>query len=394
MTTTSWGRVSSSVEKSEWPFRLSIRLNAVEPTLPRAAYVDDAVFARERDRVMWREWFCVGRAAEIPAPGDHLVCDVVGESIIVTRLRDGGLAAYVNLCRHRGSVLSEAAGKPSQETIGPSGTFKGSIQCPYHAWTYSFDGRLRAAPFLDESDGLKKEDLPLHHVAVETWGGFLWAHLTPEHARPLSFQFQETEDHLANYPLADLVSSGRIVYRVGANWKAIVENYNECYHCGPVHPELCDLVPSFRQRGGSDLEWEEGIPHREGAWTFTASGTSNRRPFPGLSPEEQERHKGQLVYPNLMLSLSADHVAAFTLWPLGPADTTVVCDFLFHPDEVGNPGFDPSDAVEFWDLVNRQDWRVCELVQRGMGSRHFTTGFYALMEDYSMDIRRYLGELM
>jgi Rieske 2Fe-2S family protein len=194
--------------------------------------------------------------------------------------------------------------------------------------------------------------------------------------------------------LAELETAARIVYPVAANWKAIVENYNECYHCGPVHPELVELVPAFRERGGSELDWERGIPHREGAWTFTATGTSNRSPFPGLSPEEQERHKGQLVYPNLMLSLSADHVAAFTLWPQGPDRTTVVCDFLFHPDEMGKADFDPSDAVDFWDMVNRQDWKICESVQRGMTSRRFTTGFYAPMEDYSMDIRRYLDGLM
>jgi glycine betaine catabolism A len=229
---------------------------------------------------------------------------------------------------------------------------------------------------------------------VETWAGFLWVHLDPAHVEPIAAQFQEGEGYLANYPLAELKTAARIVYPVAANWKAIVENYNECYHCGPVHPELAELVPSFRQRGGSDLDWERGIPHREGAWTFTATGTSNRSPFPGLSPDEQERHKGQLVYPNLMLSLSADHVAAFTLWP-GAADrTTVVCDFLFHPDEMAKPDFDPSDAVEFWDMVNRQDWKICESVQRGMSSRRFTTGFYAPMEDYSMDIRRYLDGLM
>ena len=182
----------------------------------------------------------------------------------------------------------------------------------------------------------RKDDLPLHHVGVETWAGFVWVHLDPEEAGPIADQFQETESYLANYPLNDLRTAARIVYPVASNWKAIVENYNECYHCGPVHPELVELVPAFRQRGGSELDWESGIPHREGAWTFTASGTTNRRPFPGLTPEEQERHKGQLIYPNLMLSLSADHVAAFTLWPHGPASTTVVCDFLFHPDEIGN----------------------------------------------------------
>ena len=366
----------------------------MEPTLHRDRYVEPNWYAREVESVLSRQWFCVGRDEEILEPGAHLVCEVGDESVLVTRTRSGKLAAYINLCRHRGSQLTDAAGKPSQTELGPTGQFKGSIQCPYHGWTYGFDGRLRAAPFLDESDGLRKEDLPLHHVGVETWGGFVWVHLEPDAAAPLPAQFQETESYLANYPLTDLRTAARIVYPVAANWKAIVENYNECYHCGPVHPELVELVPAFRQRGGSDLDWENGIPHREGAWTFTASGTTNRRPFPGLSPEEQERHKGQLVYPNLMLSLSADHVAAFTLWPHGPGSTTVVCDFLFHPEEMGRPDFDPSDAVGFWDMVNLQDWNVCESVQRGMRSRRFTTGFYAPMEDYSMDIRRYLDGLM
>ncbi|HEX9763519.1 MAG TPA: Rieske (2Fe-2S) protein, partial [Acidimicrobiia bacterium] len=161
----------------------------MEKTLPRDAYVSLEWFEREVDRVFESQWFAVGRVEEIPGPGDHLVCDVAGESVIVTRLRDGGLAAYVNLCRHRGSRLIDAAGKPSQETIGPSGTFSGSIQCPYHAWTYSFDGRLRAAPFLDEEDGLDKADLPLHLVAIETWGGFVWVHLRHELAGPLTAQF-------------------------------------------------------------------------------------------------------------------------------------------------------------------------------------------------------------
>lgn len=366
----------------------------MESTLHRDQYLGSEWFDREREKVFAAQWFCVGREDEIPAPGDHLVCDITGESILITRTRDGSLSAYANLCRHRGNQLSSATGKPTQVTIGPSGTFQGSIQCSYHAWTYALDGRLRAAPFLDEADGLRKEALPLHAVGIETWGGFIWVHLDPDRAGPISSQFQESESYLASYPLTDLRTSVRIVYEVAANWKAIVENFNECYHCGPVHPELSDLVPAFKQRGGSELDWENGIPHREGAWTFTHSGTTDRAPFPGLSQEEIERHKGLLVYPNLMLSLSADHVAAFTLWPHSPGATTVVCDFLFHRDEVIKASFDPSDAVEFWDMVNLQDWRVCEGVQRGMNSRFFTTGYYAPMEDYSMDIRRYLNELM
>lgn len=366
----------------------------MEQTLHRDKYTTEAWFDLEKEKIFANQWFCVGRAAEIPEPGDHLVCDVAGESILVTRTRDNAIAAYANLCRHRGSRLTNVEGKPLQEAIGPSGSFRGSIQCPYHAWTYSFGGELRAAPYLDEDDGLRKEDLPLHGVGVEVWGGFVWVHLSPESAKGLTQQSQESDDYLKNYPLRDLLSVVRIVYPVAANWKAIVENFNECYHCGPVHPELSELVPAFKKRGGSELDWEHGIPHRDGAWTFTASGTTNRKPFPGLSSEEAERHKGQLIYPNLMLSLSADHVAAFTLWPHAAGQTTVVCDFLFHQDEVARAGFDPSDAVDFWDMVNRQDWKVCEGVQKGMSSRFFERGYYAPMEDYSRDIRRYIEEQM
>ena len=171
----------------------------------------------------------------------------------------------------------------------------------------------------------------------------------------------------------------------------MLENYNECYHCAGVHPELCRLVPAFKQGGGAELDWERGIPHREGAWTFTATGTTERAPFSGLDDDERTRHKGELIYPNFMLSLSAEHVAAFALFPRGPAKTTIVCDFLFDPAEMAKPGFDPSDVVDFWDLVNRQDWRICESVQAGMRSQAFRYGYYAPMEDASLDIRRYIA---
>jgi Rieske 2Fe-2S family protein len=135
-------------------------------------------------------------------------------------------------------------------------------------------------------------------------------------------------------------------------------------------------------------------PHRDGAWTFTSSGTSARAPFPGLSAEERVRHKGALVYPNLLLSLSADHVAAFTLLPRAPGHTTVVCDFLFAPEAIDAPGFDPTDAVDLWDLVNRQDWRIGESVQRGMASYAADRGWFAPMEDDSTDIGRWYRRAM
>jgi len=359
----------------------------MERTLGREFYFSDEIFGREKERIFCREWFCAGREEELPAPGDYLVLEVAGESVLVVRTREGTLAAHYNVCRHRGSRLVPEGGR---------GSLGGTIRCPYHSWTYSLDGALRTAPYLDEEDGFTKADLGLHPVGIESWGGFFFLNLTPadssSHNYGLLTQLGGVPERLCRYPLGQLRSGRRIVYQVEANWKVLLENYNECYHCGPVHPELCRLVPAFKQKGGSELDWDRGIPHREGAWTFTESGTTERRPFEGLNDDERIRHKGELIYPNFMISLSADHVTSYTLWPLRPGHTTVVCEFLFHPSEIERPQFNPADAVDFWDRVNRQDWAICENVQRGMQSRVFQHGYYAPMESASLDIRRYIKE--
>jgi glycine betaine catabolism A len=363
----------------------------LQRSLPRASYVDEAEFSRERDAVLFADWFCAGRAEQVAGPGDYLTLAIAGESVLVVRARDGRLSGFYNLCRHRGSRLVSPGGRDPADLPGPSGCFTGSIRCPYHGWTYGLDGTLRAAPFLPDLRR-HRSALGLHAVEVAEWGGFLFVRLDSR-GRPgdsLLAGLGEMPARVARYPLAELRTGHRLVYRVAANWKVILENYNECYHCGPVHPELCALVPAFRD-GGADLDWDSGIEHRDGAYTFTVTGTTSRAPFPGLSEQERNRHKGELVLPNLMLSLSADHVVALTAWPRSAGHTTVACDFLFHPDEIARPDFDPMDAVQFWDLVNKQDWAICELVQDGMGSRRFTAGYLAPMEQPSADVGRYVA---
>jgi glycine betaine catabolism A len=363
----------------------------LEQSLPGPSFTTEAEFAREREAILFADWFCVGREESLAGPGDYLTADVAGESILVVRGADGGsLAGFYNLCRHRGSRLVPVAGSQPDGDRGRSGCAGSAIRCPYHSWTYGLDGSLRSAPFLPDLRRYRGQ-LALHPVAVTTWGGFVFARLDAgDGPRGLEDQLNGAGGRIAAYPLAELRSADRLVYRVAANWKVILENYNECYHCGPVHPELCELIPAFRQ-GGGDLDWEAGIPHREGTYTFTRTGTTRRAPFPGLRESDIARHRGELILPNLMLSLSADHVAAFTVWPHDAGHTTVLCDFLFHPAEIARGDFDPSDAVEFWDLVNRQDWSICEQVQDGMRSRMFTAGYLAPMEQPSADVGRYVA---
>jgi Rieske 2Fe-2S family protein len=358
----------------------------LQEALPRERYVDDATWRDERDAVLHGEWFCLGRLDDLglDRPNRLAVVDVAGESVLVTSDDRTVLHASYNVCRHRGSQVHPVdPGRREPLLCGAS-----ALRCPYHSWTYGLDGRLLRAPHADLA-AVDPEAFRLAPVLAESWGGFVFVHLTPERAAPLAEAVAGPARSLANYGLDRLVTGTTMTYEVAANYKVLLENYNECYHCGPVHPELCRLVPAFAG-GGQGLDWGQGIPHRDGAWTFTLDGTSTRAPLPGLTEAERVRHKGDLAYPNLMVSASADHVAAFVLWPRAVDRTDVVCTLLFAPEEAARKAFDPGDARALWDLVNRQDWGICESVQRGMSSRSYRHGWFAPMEDDSLDIRRWL----
>jgi Rieske 2Fe-2S family protein len=368
-------------------------IKGLEQTLPSSWYYDEAIYRQEKERIFCREWFCAGREEELPAPGDYRVLDIAGESILLVRNRDFQLRAFYNVCRHRGARLCRTDDAPTPGLAVPGGVIAGrSIICPYHQWSYDLNGQLIAAPHLGNLAGFDKTSIRLYPVGVECWGGFIFLHLTPAEARPLADQLGAIPARTARYPLAQLRIGHSIRYEVAANWKAICENYNECYHCGGVHPELCSVVPAFREAGGGALDWSRGIPHRDGAYTFTHSGKTTRRAFPDLNADERTRHKGEVLYPNLFISLACDHAAVFFLQPRSAERTDIICHFLFEPYEIAQSIFDPSDAVEFWDIINRQDWSICESVQRGLRSRVHTHGYYAPMEDFSLDIRGYVRD--
>jgi len=368
-------------------------MGKLQAALPREHYIDAGQFATERDAVLARSWMCVERLSELGVadsssgallPNRRAVVSVLDESVLVTTDEDAKLHAFFNVCRHRGSQLF--AHDPCLSPTAMTGHDAKVVRCPYHSWTYTNDGRLLRAPHTEDVDDFDPGEFGLSRVDAGVWAGFLWVKLDNTAEQTLADELGPVTDRVRRYPLAELAVGARITYDVASNWKVLAENYNECYHCGPVHPELCRLVPAFAQ-GGADLDWENGIPHRADAWTFTASGTTHRAPFPDLDEHERVRHKGELVYPNLLLSLSADHVASFVLHPLAADRTRIVFDVLVSPDEAAG---DCSDASDFWDLVNRQDWGICESVQRGMSSRGYREGWFAPMEDSSLDIRRWL----
>ena len=351
----------------------------MEKTLHKDLYFEPDWFKKECENIFHKEWFCCGREEDIPDIGNYKVINIGEESIFLLRSNDQKIRAFFNFCKHRGCQLLEA---------GTEGRLKRNIICPYHSWTYNFDGSIAKTPHLDVD--LDNKKFHLNQVKLDTWGGFIFLNLGGE--GHLDKQIGNIKEQFKRYPLDELLSSSKYNYSVQSNWKVIIENYNECYHCAGIHPERCQVVPAFKENGGSSLNWETGIPQREGTNTFTFTGTTNRPPFPGLNDDEKEKHFGQAIYPNLLISLSMDHVAAFIVSPEGPDRTSIDCRILFHPESTSMKDFDPSDAAEFWHMINKQDWNICEKVQKGMNSSAFEYGFYGEMEDENLDIRKYISE--
>ena len=340
-------------------------------TLPARYYVDRDCFDREMERLFARMWICAGRTGQVERPGQFFVREVLGEPIIVTR-SESSINAFYNVCRHRGTRLC------TEER----GTFAGSIQCPYHAWTYDLDGRLVGAPHMDDVPHFSKADYPLHRVGAAVWDGHIFLNLDPR-ATPLEQQLGPLPAKFRAWGMAGLRLGHRIVYDVRANWKLIVQNYNECLHCPNLHPALNKLShylsgeneplqPTY-MGGRMDL--------RPGVETMSMDGTCPRAVLPDLSDEERRCVYYYAIFPNMLLSLHPDYMMVHTLWPLAPDRTINICEWHFHPAEVARPDFNPADAVDFWDMTNRQDWHVCELSQAGISSRAYTPGPYSNRED-------------
>ena len=353
-------------------------------TLPGRDYHAPDVFAAERERIFFDQWCCVGRADDLAAAGDYLALDLLGESLLITCDGDGRLHGFYNVCRHRGSRLCDAG----------AGRMKGAVKCPYHAWAYAFDGRLIGTPNVGK-DEIDRESHGLWRVAVDVWQGLVFVHLGQD-PPPLRTALENQDDSPLPYErfnLGDLRSAHRSVKDVRANWKVLIENYNECLHCPTVHPELVAVVPAFRkgdvfEKNRSDT----GVLLADGGNSFTATGHSDLPLMPGMSEHDAGVLYGCTVFPNMFLDITGTGAIATILWPREPGLTTVQTEYLFHPDAIAAPDFDLTPVVDFTELVADQDYAVCERVQRGVTSRAFTHGVYAekdgLLDQFN---RRYLA---
>jgi Rieske 2Fe-2S family protein len=345
-------------------------------TLPARYYTDPELFQQEVDRFFFRSWICAGRADQAVEPGEYFLRDVCGESIIVTRDTGGLLRAFYNVCRHRGTRMCTA----------PEGKLAGRIQCPYHGWTYGLDGCLIGAPQMDEA-GFSRHDYPLHPVACDVWDGHVFINLSPP-ADSLAGQLAGLPEKFAPWRMQELRLHKRIVYAVQANWKLVTLNYNECLHCPVLHPALNRLTDYLGAANEAPQPSYVGgaMGFRGDAETMSIDGKRRRNYLPGLNEEERKKVCYYTIYPNFLLSLHPDYMMTHTLWPKAVDRTEIVCEWHFHPDEMAKPDFQANDAIDFWDLTNREDWGIVELSQAGIRSRAYTPGPYSRREELLHDL--------
>jgi len=343
-------------------------------TLPQQYFVSTEVFAREQEKIFSTQWVCVGHQSEIAKAGDYFVQEVAGESLIIVRDKGGKWLAFYNVCRHRGTRLRED--RPGQAAPG----HVSAIQCPYHAWTYGLDGRLLGAPHMDEVQGFDKADYSLHSVNLALWEGFIFVSLADSSA-PLEEVFAPLAGKFSYWNLPKLRSAKRVQYDVRANWKLIFENYSECYHCPGVHPALSKLTPyDSAENDLCEGPFLGGFMSITKSASLTMSGKACALPVGDIRSEDHARVFYYSIFPNMLLSLHPEYVMVHQLWPKSPERTLILCDWFFHSEAFDRDDFHPNDAIEFWDMTNKQDWHVCELSQQGIASRAYQPGPYSPRE--------------
>jgi phenylpropionate dioxygenase-like ring-hydroxylating dioxygenase large terminal subunit len=357
-------------------------------TMAGRYYTAPEILAEEREKIFACHWISVGRSSDFATPGEYRLVEIAGESIIVLRDQRGTLRAFFNVCRHRGTRLCTASPGRLSETI----------QCPYHAWTYALDGRLIGAPHMNEVEGFDKGDYPLHGAAVAEWEGFVFVTLAAD-APPLAETFAPLVERVRRYQVSRVRMVRRIEYEVRANWKLIMQNYSECLHCPTIHPELSTKLPYTS--GANDLVdgpflggyMEIKAPNESATMTGRSCGLL----LGELSTEDRGRAFYYTLFPTMMLSLHPDYAVYYTVWPVGPAESRVVCEWMVHPDSPQAPGYNIADAEEFWDRTNRQDWDICERSQLGVSSRRYAPGPYSPRESvpaaWDREYLRRLGHL-
>ena len=353
---------------------------AVARTPPGWLFTDPDVLAAEQAAVFTGRWLAIGHRSLLPAAGDYITHDSAGLGIVVVRGDDGELRAFHNSCRHRGTRLLDGCGNTGA-----------LIRCPYHAWSYTLDGTLAATPVADALAVPADDPLSLARLELAEWSGWVFVALEP--AGSVAAQFDDFPD-LAHLGLGTLTTVTTREYTVSANWKLLVENFNECYHCASAHPALHrlsrgvgfpDYAHSGREFTGGPMSLEPGVTTLADPVRFFAPG------LPGVRATDRAMVFYFTLYPNFLLTIAPDYVLVHHVWPLTATTSRVTTHWLVSPVQVDAAGDGIEPAVRLWHTTNLEDFALCENAQRGLAANGHRPGPYHGWEGCVHDFDRWVA---
>ncbi len=322
-------------------------------TLPAAYYTDAGIYEREKEAIFFKSWNYVCHGSQLSDSGSYITCKVTDQNIVVMRAQDGILRAFYNVCSHRAHELVKGCGRAN------------ILTCPYHAWTYHLDGRLRTAVGQKRVDGFESHEFGLKPVQVEEYAGFVFVNLDLG-ATPLHQQAGSLVDDMKNY--CDIVPtlkfSHRLTYEIKANWKNVVDNFLECYHCTIAHPAFVDLVDIHRYRTKVFGIYSSHI---------SPPGRSNNSAYHLNSGGERE-FAAWWLWPNVTFNIfpGPANITVLHIMPTGPETTYETLDFFFTEEK---PNEDEWSAIRYVDdVLQPEDIGLVESVQRGLHSKGYMQG--------------------
>jgi glycine betaine catabolism A len=360
-------------------------------SLEQPFYTDQQVFDLEWNAIWKKYWLFAGTTAEIPGPGDFFVYTVNNDSVIIIRGNKGEVYAHYNTCRHRGSLIClEHRGNAPK------------LICPYHQWVFDKDGSLLKARLMP--DDFDRAGHGLHPVQVQVAEGFIFISLA---ADPPDFSkvLQDYGPFLRPYKVNNAKCAFRKSYQLRTNWKLVAENFRECYHCGPAHPEYCSAViganlresvdevlaerqQAWQQKGLAtrtvDFENESfhfaiRYPLRPGVLSYSLDGKAVAKPM-GDHRDFDAGVLGLVVYPNFWMDAVSDYMWTMRLTAVSPSRTDIDLTWLVNGDAVEGVDYNIDRLTDFWRITGEQDWELCENNFRGVESSHYLPGPYAPVE--------------
>lgn len=335
-------------------------------TMPARWYTDPAFLDVEKERIFWRTWQPVGRAASVLRPGDFFTCEVVGEPLVVTHGQDGQLRAFYNVCLHRAGPVADGRGN------------RKSLQCKYHGWTYGLDGHLLAAPEFEGVQGWNAAEVCLQPVRVEQWGPWIFVNLDPDAPPMADTAYGPIHDEIiaAGFNIDSMSLVERRDYDIACNWKVYVDNYLEGYHLPIAHPGLFrELDYDLYRVDTYDDYSKQYAPIRE----VGAGDVRDRRYV--RSGEGEEDALYYWIFPNVMLNVYLDNTSINIILPTGHDRTLTIFEWYFEQPGTGAGWESMQQIIAFSDEIQQEDIYLCETVQKGLASRAYDKGRFSVKRE-------------